>query len=68
MKYMVKFYLNDCNVKEGTAEANGNGSGSHDSWTGEKPNGHGKCCNRVAASDDFRLESHEQTCHQNNKN
>lgn len=41
----INYYLYNCDVEEGTTEADGNGSGGHDGRTGEESDGHGKCCN-----------------------
>ena len=55
-------YLDDGDVEERAAEADGEGGGGHDGRAGQEPHGHGERRHLVPARDDPRLQRHEQTC------
>jgi len=54
--------LYDCDVQEDATEADRDGRGSHDSWTGQEPHGHREPCDAVPTCYDPWLQCHEQTC------
>jgi hypothetical protein len=56
------FYLDDGDVEERAAEADGEGGGGHDGRAGQEPHGHGERRHLVPARDDPRLQRHEQPC------
>jgi len=55
-------YLDDGDVEERAAEADGEGGGGHDGRAGQEPHGHGERRHLVPARDDPRLQRHEQPC------
>lgn len=55
-------YLNNGDTQENTAKANGNGGGSHHSWSRKESHSHWESCNRIPTCYDPRLQCHEKTC------
>lgn len=58
----VGVYLDDGDMEERAAEADGQGRGGHDGGAGQEPHGHGERGHLVPARDDPRLQRHEQPC------
>lgn len=57
-----EFYLDDGDVEERAAEADGKGGGGHDGRAGQEPHGHGERGHLVPARDYPWLQRHEQPC------
>ena len=55
-------YLDDGDMEERAAEADGQGGGGHDGRAGQEPHGHGERGHLVPARDDPWLQRHEQPC------
>lgn len=60
--FVLFVYLDDGDVEERAAEADGQGGGGHDGRAGQEPHGHGERGHLVPARDDPWLQRHEQPC------